>query len=142
MTDRECVLATIIGMPGVGKSRLVYELIESVLDRATVLRGRCLPYGEGITFWPIAEVVRQVAAISEGDSVDEARSRIEALLPESEERAVIRDHLAAAVGLGGSAGGSTRPSGRSAGCSSRSQSIARSSWSSTTSIGPSRASLI
>ena len=105
VTDRECVLATIIGMPGVGKSRLVYELIESVLDRATVLRGRCLPYGEGITFWPIAEVVRQVAAISEGDSVDEARSRIEALLPESEERAVIRDHLAAAVGLGGSAGG-------------------------------------
>jgi class 3 adenylate cyclase/tetratricopeptide (TPR) repeat protein len=105
VTDRECVLATIVGMPGVGKSRLVYELIGSVLDRATVLRGRCLPYGEGITFWPIAEVVRQAAAISEGDSVEEARSRIEALLPESEERAVIRDHLAAAVGLGGSAGG-------------------------------------
>jgi tetratricopeptide (TPR) repeat protein len=103
-TDRECVLATIVGMPGVGKSRLVHELIGSVSNRATVLRGRCLPYGEGITFWPIIEIVRQAAGISEGDSTAEAISRIEALLPEDEDLLVIRERVSAAVGLAEAAG--------------------------------------
>ncbi|HEX6581712.1 MAG TPA: adenylate/guanylate cyclase domain-containing protein [Actinomycetota bacterium] len=104
LAESRFVLATVVGMPGVGKSRLVHEFVASIEDRATVLRGRCLAYGEGITFWPIAEVVRQAAAISEGASTEEARSRIEGLLPESEERAVIQDRLAAAMGLGNAAG--------------------------------------
>jgi class 3 adenylate cyclase/tetratricopeptide (TPR) repeat protein len=101
---RTCVLATVIGVPGVGKSRLAFEFLASISGRAIILRSRCLPYGEGITFWPLSEVVRQAAGITEGDLVEDARSRIEALLPETEERAAIRDRVAAAVGLGEGAG--------------------------------------
>jgi class 3 adenylate cyclase len=100
IAESRCVLATVLGMPGVGKSRLVYEFVASAAENATVLRGRCLPYGEGITFWPVVNVVHQAAGITEGDSPDEARSRIEALLPQSEDRDVVLDRVAAAVGLG------------------------------------------
>jgi class 3 adenylate cyclase/DNA-binding winged helix-turn-helix (wHTH) protein len=57
-TDRACHLVTVLGAAGVGKSRLVREFAEGLGDEATVLTGRCLPYGEGITYWPLAEVVR------------------------------------------------------------------------------------
>ncbi len=104
IAEPRCVLATVLGMPGVGKSRLVHEFVALVADRATVLRGRCLPYGEGITFWPFVMVVHQAAGITESDSPAEARSRIEALLPENEDRIVVLDRVAAAVGLGEAAG--------------------------------------
>jgi DNA-binding SARP family transcriptional activator len=55
-------LCTILGHAGIGKSRLVQELCADVSDRATVLAGRCVPYGEGITFWPLVEIAGQVAA--------------------------------------------------------------------------------
>jgi class 3 adenylate cyclase/tetratricopeptide (TPR) repeat protein len=57
--DRSCALATIVGAAGVGKSRLAHEFIASV-DGATVVRGRCFSLGEGITYWPVVEVVRQL----------------------------------------------------------------------------------
>jgi tetratricopeptide (TPR) repeat protein len=100
IAESRCVLATVIGMPGVGKSRLVHEFVASASDRATVLRGRCLPYGEGITFWPIANVVHEAARITEDDSPEEARSRIEALLPEGDDRVILRDRVAAVIGIG------------------------------------------
>src|SRR5207249_7544174 len=56
-----CELVTVVGEPGVGKSRLVAEALAS-LD-ARVVRGRCLPYGEGITYWPVVEVVKQLDAL-------------------------------------------------------------------------------
>ncbi len=52
---------TILGSPGVGKSRLASEFLDG-LDDATVLRGRCLSYGEGITYWPVVEIVKQLLA--------------------------------------------------------------------------------
>jgi class 3 adenylate cyclase/tetratricopeptide (TPR) repeat protein len=58
--ERGCHLFTLLGMAGVGKSRLVGELLSQVGDGATVLRGRCLPYGEGITFWPLVEALTPV----------------------------------------------------------------------------------
>ena len=61
VSDRACHLLTVLGGAGVGKSRLVQEFVESLGDEVTVLRGRCLPYGEGITYWPLAEVVKDVA---------------------------------------------------------------------------------
>ena len=56
--ERRCELVTVVGEAGVGKSRLVAEVLASV--EATVVRGRCLPYGEGITYWPVVEVLKQL----------------------------------------------------------------------------------
>jgi len=58
VSERSCHLFTVLGAAGVGKSRLVSEFL-CALEGATVLRGRCLSYGEGITYWPIVEVVKQ-----------------------------------------------------------------------------------
>ena len=52
---------TVVGDAGVGKSRLVAEALAAV--EARIVRGRCLPYGEGITYWPVVEVVKQLAAL-------------------------------------------------------------------------------
>ena len=58
--DRACRIVTIVGEPGVGKSRLAAELIATAGEDALVLEGRCLPYGNGITYWPLVELVRDV----------------------------------------------------------------------------------
>jgi len=57
--ERGCRLFTVVGAPGVGKSRLTSELLAS-LDGAVVLQGRCLPYGNGITYWPIIDAIKPV----------------------------------------------------------------------------------
>jgi class 3 adenylate cyclase/predicted ATPase len=57
--DRSCQLFTVLGPAGVGKSRLVLEFVAS-RDDALVVRGRCLPYGDGITYWPVIEVAKQL----------------------------------------------------------------------------------
>ena len=57
--DGSCQLFTVLGPAGVGKSRLVAEFLGS-LEQALVMRGRCLPYGEGITYWPVVEVVKHL----------------------------------------------------------------------------------
>jgi class 3 adenylate cyclase len=54
-----CRLVTVAGAAGIGKSRLAFELVERVRGTATALTGRCLPYGDGITFWPLAEALRE-----------------------------------------------------------------------------------
>jgi len=60
--DGSCQLFSILGSAGVGKSRLTAELVAG-LDGARVVRGRCLPYGEGITYWPVVEVIKQLGDI-------------------------------------------------------------------------------
>jgi class 3 adenylate cyclase len=66
-----CHLFTLLGAAGVGKSRLVSELLEQVGEEATVLSGRCLHYGEGITFWPLIEALSPV-----GEPAREALDRL------------------------------------------------------------------
>lgn len=78
-SERRCTLATVFGEAGVGKSRLVRALVESATESATVLRGRCLPYGEGITFWPLLAIVREAAGIEQDDPREIATARLEAL---------------------------------------------------------------
>jgi class 3 adenylate cyclase/tetratricopeptide (TPR) repeat protein len=75
--DRRAHLVTVYGEPGVGKSRLVREFV-AALEGATVLGGRCLPYGEGITYWPLAEMVKSSAGISDDDPVREAVEKLRA----------------------------------------------------------------
>jgi class 3 adenylate cyclase/tetratricopeptide (TPR) repeat protein len=77
--DGSCQLFTILGSAGVGKSRLVAEFIGSV-EGARVVRGRCLPYGEGITYWPVIEVLKQLPPARELDLDPAAVAAIEGLL--------------------------------------------------------------
>ena len=79
IADRSCQLFTILGTAGVGKSRLVEEFLGSV-GEATVLRGRCLPYGEGITFFPVGEVLKEGAGLDDFDAPDEIERKICAVL--------------------------------------------------------------
>jgi len=74
-----CELVTIVGDPGVGKSRLVAEALDRI--DARVVRGRCLSYGEGITYWPVVEVVRQLHARPDDEH---AAAAIDSLLGENE----------------------------------------------------------
>jgi class 3 adenylate cyclase/tetratricopeptide (TPR) repeat protein len=60
-TEPRCELFTVVGEAGVGKSRLTAEALASL--EATVVRGRCLPYGEGITYWPVVEALKQLDAL-------------------------------------------------------------------------------
>ena len=80
VTDRTSHLFTLMGPAGVGKSRLVHEFLNGSAAGATILRGRCLSYGEGITLFPIAEVVHRAAAILDSDLPAVARSKLDAVL--------------------------------------------------------------
>ena len=63
---RACRLLTVLGPAGIGKSRLVQQFADDLGEEATVLHGHCLPYGEGITYWPLTEVVREILRSKEG----------------------------------------------------------------------------
>ena len=69
VSERRCRLVTVAGPPGIGKSRLAREVAEELREEASVLSGRCLPYGEGITYWPLREIF---AAAEAEDELDEA----------------------------------------------------------------------
>ena len=73
--ERSSQLVTIVGVPGIGKSRLVLELYDEIERRPELIswrHGRCLPYGEGITFWALGEMVKAQVGILEGDDADAA----------------------------------------------------------------------
>jgi len=99
-----CGRVTVVGEAGVGKSRLVAELVAELVGRAQVLFGRCLPYGEGITFWPIAEAIRAAAGITERDSPEEARARITSLVSGFDDAGLVAERVSALLGLGESGG--------------------------------------
>jgi class 3 adenylate cyclase/tetratricopeptide (TPR) repeat protein len=70
-------LVTLYGDAGVGKSRLTREFLDRLGDQALVLHGRCLPYGEGVTFWPLAEILKAHAGVLDTDPSDIALERIQ-----------------------------------------------------------------
>ena len=90
-------LVTVLAPAGTGKSRLLHEFLGGAAGRARVLRGRCLSYGEGITFWPLAEIARDAAGIAEDEAVDGARAKLTILLGEQASDAA--EQLASVMGL-------------------------------------------
>jgi predicted ATPase/class 3 adenylate cyclase/DNA-binding winged helix-turn-helix (wHTH) protein len=98
---RACHLVTVLGGAGVGKSRLVEEFIDGLGDRASVLSGRCLPYGEGITYWPLGEIVRDLIDVDEDGQGAALREAIGEQLTDEPKAEQIVTVLAEAVGLGG-----------------------------------------
>ena len=102
--DRRAQLVTIFGEPGLGKTRLVTEFLDG-LERVTTLSGRTLPYGEGVTYWPLASMVKASAAITDDDPAGDAFEKLRACC-ESE---AVADLLAAALGVLGAAEGERTP---------------------------------
>jgi class 3 adenylate cyclase len=94
LRDRRAHLFTVYGEPGVGKSRLANEFSEA-LDGATVLSGRCLPYGEGVTYWPLAEMVKCAAGIVDDDPLDVAIEKLRQFCEDE----VVADLLGLASGV-------------------------------------------
>jgi class 3 adenylate cyclase/tetratricopeptide (TPR) repeat protein len=99
VAERSCRLISVLGAPGIGKSRLVHEFVISLAEDTTVLRGRCLPYGEGITFWPLGEMVKQACPISETDGPDEILAKLEAVLAPWEDAGTVAETVARLTGL-------------------------------------------
>jgi class 3 adenylate cyclase/tetratricopeptide (TPR) repeat protein len=73
-------IATVLGSPGIGKSRLLEELAARVADDGTTVWGRCLPYGEGITYWAVTEILKGAAGILQSEGAEEVSTKLGALL--------------------------------------------------------------
>jgi class 3 adenylate cyclase/tetratricopeptide (TPR) repeat protein len=105
LRESACHLVTLVGEPGIGKSRLVAELRDFVDAQEELVfwrQGRCLPYGEGIAFWALGEIVKAHAGILESDEPGVAREKlartVEPLIPTSAEQSWIAGELARLVG--------------------------------------------
>jgi class 3 adenylate cyclase len=99
VAGRTCELVTVVGPAGIGKSRLTEDFAQSLGGEATVVAGRCLSYGEGLTFWPLRDVVQQLAGTDDSESSDQAQARIARLLPADDDTASILERVAGALGL-------------------------------------------
>src|SRR5712691_28745 len=99
LEQQTCQLAFVFGPAGIGKTRLVQEFGARLLG-ANVVYGRCLPYGEGITFWPLVEIVRTLAKIGPRESAEEARKRLHELVPEGPDSELIESRVAGLLGVG------------------------------------------
>jgi predicted ATPase/class 3 adenylate cyclase len=107
VSHRTCHLLTILGDAGVGKSRLVLEIAASLPGDATVARGRCLPYGEGITYWPLADIIREITRAAGLDPGKQSVARIAESLAGDDKAGLIAERVAELLGFGGGKPGSS-----------------------------------
>jgi class 3 adenylate cyclase/tetratricopeptide (TPR) repeat protein len=108
--ERTPQLVTLVGVPGIGKSRLVYELsliADADPELITWRQGRCLAYGDGVTLWALGEIVKAQAGTLEQDTQDEVVSKVQRAvadaLPGSGDAHWVESHLLALLGLAGEA---------------------------------------
>jgi class 3 adenylate cyclase/DNA-binding SARP family transcriptional activator len=106
LQDRECSLLTVLGEAGIGKSRLVQEFAREIGTDAMVLHGRCLPYGEGITYWPLLEVVTDIVRADGTADAEPSSATIAALLVTEDKGNLIAKLISEALGLAGAGVGS------------------------------------
>ena len=100
--NREPRFTLVIGEPGIGKSRLLAEFARRLSDLpedVTWREGRCLPFGSGVTFWALSEIVHDAAGILESDGVARAEARLETVLPHTRNRDRLRSRLRPLLGL-------------------------------------------
>lgn len=102
-------LVTLVGVPGIGKSRLVHELfvaVEAEPDLIYWRQGRCLPYGEGVAFWALGEILKAHAGILEGEPEERVADKLNAVvdeaIPEAEDAQWVATQLRPLLGLGDS----------------------------------------
>jgi len=98
-----CRVVSVIGSPGLGKTRLAQEFAAALGERATVVWGRCEPTGEGITFAPVVEVLRGAAGIGEADPEPVVRAKLAALVPEDPDTELLVERAAGLLGFGAAA---------------------------------------
>jgi class 3 adenylate cyclase/tetratricopeptide (TPR) repeat protein len=96
---RTCAAITVAGSAGVGKSRLTREFLHGLADRATVVEGHCVPYGVGVTFWPVNEAIRRAAGIGPRTGTSQARRRITALLDGMADGELVAPRIQSLLGL-------------------------------------------
>ena len=101
--DRAVHVFTLLGEPGIGKSRLVGECLARLRADSVILRGRCLPYGAGITYWPLIEILRAQAGIAGADDRAQALANLDAhlatALSSSADLPLVRARLLVLLGL-------------------------------------------
>ncbi|MFL5913295.1 MAG: ATP-binding protein, partial [Gaiellaceae bacterium] len=103
--ERETQLVTLVGVPGIGKSRLVAELFARLDQQPDLVwwrQGRALPYGEGVSFWAFAEMVKAQAGIQENDDAAAAEAKLRASVDavvDPDDRAWVAQHLLPLVGI-------------------------------------------
>ena len=109
LRERRTQLVTLVGVPGIGKTRLVWELAQAVDADPNLIvywrQGRSLPYGEGVAFWAVGEMVKAQAGILETDSGEAAEAKLREtladLIPDAESARWIESHLRPLIGLAG-----------------------------------------
>jgi class 3 adenylate cyclase/tetratricopeptide (TPR) repeat protein len=97
--DRTCLLFTVLGTAGAGKSRLVEEFLGRVGESGHVVVGRCLPYGEGITYWPVAQALRAALDVHDFDDPEEVRSHLDGILARDDHADAIAARLSEVLGI-------------------------------------------
>ncbi|MGZ4119361.1 MAG: adenylate/guanylate cyclase domain-containing protein [Actinomycetota bacterium] len=99
VSERACHQVTIVGSAGVGKTRLAQEFVKRARRKANVFFGRCLPYAEGATYWPVLDVVKAAAGISGDDPIEKALGALDELLSGLDASARVASDLAHLLGL-------------------------------------------